>query len=245
MVRPWDPVLAAVVQPNPESLCNVLTASQPHGGRPAAGLVTGATPSQPASQRARAELGLSQPARHQPARRSDCASEVASPDRFMQQTHSQEGLLGVAHGIIPFKELLAREKELSRLFPSQALVTVGEDVIASYRELGYAKIEGVLSPDEVAALQVVVDNYLESSRSAETHSDVFDLEPGHAHDTPKLRRIKNPGRNHPLFRRMIRHPVIVDIVEQFFGRGRGVRTNGDKLNMKSPGHGSPVQWHRE
>ena len=27
--------------------------------------------------------------------------------------------------------------------------------------------------------------------------------------------------------------------------GRGVRQQGDKLNMKSPGVGSPVQWHQD
>ena len=140
------------------------------------------------------------------------------------------------------RELTGTEYQLP---PSRDLITVPDDVLAFYHERGYASVEGVLSPEEVVAMQAVVDSFVDASRSATEHTPVFDLEPGHTTERPTLRRIKSPGANHPLFRRMIRHPVIVDIVEQFFGRGRGVRTNGDKLNMKSPGHGSPVQWHRE
>ena len=43
--------------------------------------------------------------------------------------------------------------------------------------------------------------------------------------------------------RAIRHPRILDIVEQLVGKG--VRTNGNKLNMKSAGFGSAVAWHQD
>ena len=51
--------------------------------------------------------------------------------------------------------------------------------MAQYHELGYAKVENVLHPQELAALREVCDEFLEMSRSATTHTDVFDLEPGH------------------------------------------------------------------
>eukprot|EP01051_Picozoa_sp_SAG22_P025836 SAG22_NODE_7850_length_702_cov_1.363184_1_plen_175_part_01 len=129
--------------------------------------------------------------------------------------------------------------------PARPPITIAPRQIAEYRRLGYTKVEGVLTAEETAALQAVTDGFLQESRGTATHTDVFDLEPGHTAEFPKLRRIKNPGANHPLYQRMIDHPVIAGVVEQFFGVGQGVRTNGDKLNMKSPGVGSPVQWHQD
>ncbi len=41
----------------------------------------------------------------------------------------------------------------------------------------------------------------------------------------------------------MRHAGILDIVEDLLSPG--VRTNGDKLNMKSPQFGSPVEWHQD
>ena len=137
--------------------------------------------------------------------------------------------------------LLARlATEFSPPPPCAAPITVRPEQIASYHELGYSKVEGVLTDAEIIALREVCDAFLETSRGTETHTDILDLEPGHTPAVPKLRRVKNPAGNHPIFDRMLRHPVICGIVEQFFGVGRGVRTNGDKLNMKSPGIGSPV-----
>jgi len=129
--------------------------------------------------------------------------------------------------------------------PMREPIAIPREEIEAYHELGYAKVENVLHPEEIAALREVCDEFLEMSRSATTHTDVFDLEPGHTADFPKLRRIKNPGLNHPVFQRMAYHPILCGVVEQFFGVGRGVRQQGDKLNMKSPGVGSPVQWHQD
>ena len=57
------------------------------------------------------------------------------------------------------------------------------------------------------------EEFIELSRVTATHTDVFDLEPGHSPDAPKLRRVKNPGLNHPVFQRMVHHAVICDVVE--------------------------------
>ena len=137
---------------------------------------------------------------------------------------------------------------LASIAPSlrtRAPFMISQEEVRLYHERGYAKVEGVLTDAELDALRRVCDAYLELSRGAQTHTDVFDLEPGHTAEQPQLRRIKNPAANHAVFNYMLRHPVIVSVVEQFFGVGRGVRTNGDKLNMKSPGVGSPVQWHQD
>jgi len=56
-------------------------------------------------------------------------------------------------------------------------------------------------------------------------------------------RIKVPHVQHATNDRTLRHPKIVDIVDQPIGTG--VRYRGSKLNMKSVGYGSPVEWHQD
>lgn len=112
-----------------------------------------------------------------------------------------------------------------------------------YHENGYLGVEGVLSAEEVADLRRVSDEFVQLSASVTAHTDVFDLEPGHTPQSPKLRRLKNPILHHTVYNMTLRHPGILDIVEQLIGLG--VRTNGNKLNMKSPEYGSPVEWHQD
>ena len=115
--------------------------------------------------------------------------------------------------------------------------------IASYHENGYITVEDVLSPGELAALQRVTDEFVERSRSITTHDAIFDLEPNHSAESPRLRRIKSPILHHEVYDQTLRNHAILDIVEQLIGAG--VRSNGNKLNMKEPDHGSAVEWHQD
>ena len=115
--------------------------------------------------------------------------------------------------------------------------------IGLYHEQGYLAVPDVLSPAEVAELRQVTDELVEASRQVSAHTDVYDLEPGHSPAAPKVRRIKNPDRVHSAYDRALRHPAMLDIVEQLVGPG--VRYRSTKLNMKSAGYGSPVEWHQD
>ena len=112
-----------------------------------------------------------------------------------------------------------------------------------YHKNGYLGVEGVLSADEVAELRRVTEGFVQLSASVTEHTDVFDLEPGHTPESPKLRRLKDPIKHHEVYKKFLHHPRILDIVEQLIGPG--LRTNGNKLNMKSPEYGSPVEWHQD
>ena len=61
--------------------------------------------------------------------------------------------------------------------------------------------------------------------------------------TPRLRRLKNPSKQHEAYRRALAHPKVLDIVGQLIGPG--IHTNGEKLNMKLADVGSPVEWHQD
>lgn len=115
--------------------------------------------------------------------------------------------------------------------------------IESYHEQGYLVVNGVLDDGEVQALRTVTDSFVEQSRAYTEHTDVFDLEPGHTPEAPRLRRLKEPVQQHPVYDSIMRHGRILDIVEALLGPG--VRTNGNKLNMKSPKFGSAIEWHQD
>jgi len=112
-----------------------------------------------------------------------------------------------------------------------------------YHEFGYIGVENVLSAAEIGELRRVTDEFVEKSRAVTQHTDVFDLEPGHTAETPRLRRLKDPIKQHPLYDQTLRHPKILDIVSQLIGPG--LRSNGNKLNMKYAEFGSPVEWHQD
>lgn len=120
---------------------------------------------------------------------------------------------------------------------------LSKDRINSYHENGYISVENVLSGHEVKELQRVTDEFVEKSREVTDHTELFDLEPGHTPEKPMLRRLKSPIDHHDVYASTIRHDGILDIVAQLIGPG--IRTNGNKLNMKSAAYGSPVEWHQD
>ncbi|GAA2756446.1 phytanoyl-CoA dioxygenase family protein [Actinopolymorpha rutila] len=117
-----------------------------------------------------------------------------------------------------------------------------EDV-ARYHEEGYIAVDDVLTDEEVAELQRVTDNFVEQSRQVTEHTDVFDLEPGHTPEQPRLRRLKSPDKQHVAYDRVLRNDRILDLVSQLIGPG--IRYKTTKLNLKSPEYGSPVEWHQD
>jgi ectoine hydroxylase-related dioxygenase (phytanoyl-CoA dioxygenase family) len=112
-----------------------------------------------------------------------------------------------------------------------------------YRESGYVVARDVVSPADIGRLRQVTDEFVEASRQATRHTDIFDLEPGHTRDAPRLRRLKSPVASHPAYRDALHHEGILAIVSSLIGEG--LRYNGDKLNMKWAGYGSAVEWHQD
>lgn len=112
-----------------------------------------------------------------------------------------------------------------------------------YREQGYIVVKDVLSPEQVAEGRHVIDAFVERSRALAASDDVFDLEPAHTAAHPAIRRLKAPHRNHPFFDALIRSDAILDPLESVLGPD--IRMLGSKLNLKSAGVGSPVEWHQD
>lgn len=120
---------------------------------------------------------------------------------------------------------------------------ISDQDVTRYRHDGFIVVPDVLSAADVAELRLVTDEFVERSRKATGHTDVFDLEPGHTAEQPRLRRIKTPSLHHPVYARMVRHPNIVAVLQKLWGPA--IRFDLSKLNLKAAGFGSPVEWHQD
>lgn len=114
---------------------------------------------------------------------------------------------------------------------------------AFYREQGYLVVPDVLAAPALETIRSEMARILDGARSVTAHTDMYDLEPGHRRDDPRVRRVKTPHRFFPVFQKLMRHPRLVAILQDLLGAS--VRLHGSKINLKAPRYGSPVEWHQD
>src|SRR6266849_3208032 len=120
---------------------------------------------------------------------------------------------------------------------------ISEKDVQAYRRDGVIMVPDVLGADTLAQLRSVIAELVAGSAKTLEHTDVYDLEPGHTAESPRVRRIKTPHKVHALFDQIVRSPAVLDILKKLIGPG--LRLHGSKLNMKSAHYGSPVEWHQD
>jgi phytanoyl-CoA hydroxylase len=118
----------------------------------------------------------------------------------------------------------------------------GEQV-AFYRDAGYVVVEGLIGQELLGRMRRVVDRTVEGARGLTGHTDVYDLEPSHRPDAPRVRRIKKPHQVDAVFAEVLRTPGLLMVLRALLGPH--VRLHGSKLNIKAPRYGSPVEWHQD
>ena len=115
--------------------------------------------------------------------------------------------------------------------------------VERYNRDGFIVVPGVLGKDEVAGLRQATDDLVEKSRTVSAHNEVYDLEPGHSGEQPKVRRIKTPDKWDSRFAALVHHAGIIDCLKSLWGPN--IRYDVSKLNLKAAGFGSPVEWHQD
>jgi phytanoyl-CoA hydroxylase len=116
--------------------------------------------------------------------------------------------------------------------------------IDQYRQTGYLVVEDMLDQATLSRARQVIAECVAGAAEVSKHDSVYDLEPGHRPEAPRVRRIKTPHVHHPLFWEIARLPKLVDRLAQLLGPS-GVRLHGSKINLKAPHYGSPVEWHQD
>jgi phytanoyl-CoA hydroxylase len=120
---------------------------------------------------------------------------------------------------------------------------ISERDIEAYRRDGVIVVPEVLDGPTLARVRQVIAELVAGAADVTEHTDVYDLEPGHTREDPRVRRIKAPQKVHPIFDEIVRSKPVIDILTRLIGSG--LRLHGSKLNMKSAKYGSPVEWHQD
>lgn len=120
---------------------------------------------------------------------------------------------------------------------------IDDTQVATYQQDGFLVVENVLSQEEVATLRRVTDDIVEASRAVTQHTSVYDLEPTHSAQEPRVRRIKAPHTQHAIYDSVMRHPKILAILQRLVHPS--IRFDTSKLNLKAAGYGAAVEWHQD
>jgi ectoine hydroxylase-related dioxygenase (phytanoyl-CoA dioxygenase family) len=115
--------------------------------------------------------------------------------------------------------------------------------IEDYRRDGYLAVPEVLTGAQLAAIRDVVVEFVERSREMTADDSTFVLEPSHSRAAPRLARINQPVQAHAVFDQIMRSSQVLDRVADLIGPD--IRYHHSKLNMKTAGVGSPVEWHQD
>lgn len=121
------------------------------------------------------------------------------------------------------------------------------DQISAYQKDGFLVVPDVVPTDLLDEACAITDELIERSRQVQESDGVYDLEPGHSAEQPRVRRVKLPTRQHPIYDRILRSAVVLDAVEDIFTPGVGLRLNNSKLNTKigASGAAAPIGWHQD
>ena len=109
-----------------------------------------------------------------------------------------------------------------------------------FRE-GYLLLPGIIGADWIERLRGATTEMVERSRKVTASDRVFDLEPGHRPDAPRLRRVSSPDDQHPVYWEYLTRSLVGDIVADLVGPS--VKFHHSKLNFKWAEGGEEVKWH--
>lgn len=118
-----------------------------------------------------------------------------------------------------------------------------EQQVDQYRMDGFIVIPDVISCEVVSELRAVTDEFIENSRAVSSNTELYDLEPDHSADAPRVRRIKMPHLQHQAYGKLVANEAILGILRDLIGPS--IRIDASKLNFKASSGGSAVEWHQD
>jgi ectoine hydroxylase-related dioxygenase (phytanoyl-CoA dioxygenase family) len=116
-------------------------------------------------------------------------------------------------------------------------------MVEAYRRDGFVVVPSVLDQAEVSALRGATEELVEKARFVREHNEIYDLEPNHSPQQPRVRRIKTPHLYSGVYDQVMRHPAIVAALQALMAPS--VRFDTGKLNIKEAGGGAAVEWHQD
>src|SRR3979490_2410600 len=121
---------------------------------------------------------------------------------------------------------------------------LSEQQIETYRRDGYLVIPRLIQGEQLGQLRALTDRIVDEARGVPANDELYAPEPSHSATLPRVRRLKPTiFKRYAFFHALARDPAITSILAQLLGPA--IRQHGGKLNMKSAGYGSPVEWHQD
>ena len=115
--------------------------------------------------------------------------------------------------------------------------------IDQFHRDGILLVENVADQNTLAVMRQALAGLVEKSRTVTQHDAIYDLEPDHSAERPRLRRVKHPHLRHPVFNDFPRTEPLLGILKQLLGPD--VRMHSSKLNLKARDGGSALEWHQD
>jgi len=112
-----------------------------------------------------------------------------------------------------------------------------------YARYGYLQLPSFVTDPWLSELQTVAAEFVEQSRELTGSNKVFDLEPDHSADKPRLRRLVSPIDQHETFRRFMTEGPVARLACELLGGP--ARYHHSKLNYKWSDGGEEVKWHQD
>ncbi len=113
----------------------------------------------------------------------------------------------------------------------------------SYFEKGYVLVENVVPDEWIERLRDVTNEFVERSREISESDAVWDLEPDHTPEQPRLRRLTSPVEQHPAYWEFASDSIVADVAADIVGPN--VKFHHSKLNFKWAEGGEEVKWHQD
>jgi hypothetical protein len=127
-----------------------------------------------------------------------------------------------------------RAERRREMTPEQVLSHPPRVLTRAQREFyfseGYLLLPEALPAEWIDRLRAATDELIERSRGVTRSDQVWDLEPGHSAQTPRLRRVSAPVDQHPAYWDYIAHSLVGGIVADLVGPD--VKFHHSKLNFK-------------
>jgi hypothetical protein len=101
---------------------------------------------------------------------------------------------------------------------------ISEKDVQTYQRDGVIVVPEVLGADTLAQVRSVIAELVAGSAKTLEHTDVYDLEPGHTAESPRVRRIKAPHKVDALFDEIVRSEPVLDILKRLLGPAARLKT---------------------
>jgi ectoine hydroxylase-related dioxygenase (phytanoyl-CoA dioxygenase family) len=112
-----------------------------------------------------------------------------------------------------------------------------------YFENGYLLLEKFVPDEWLEKIRLATDLAINESRQISESDSIWDVEPGHTTDEPRLRRLTSPNDHNPVFWEYANANFILDLVEDLVGTD--IKFHHSKLNFKWAHGGEEVKWHQD